>query len=244
LTPRVAFENNIFMMFGGMNGTILTSPDGVNWAPATVPAGIADMAFGNGTFVAVGAFGKILQSDPITFSDVLPRHWAEDQVIALYNSGITAGCGNGNYCPDYAITRGQMAVFLVASLGQSPVAPCTGRFFDVPVDHPFCGFVERMFGEGITGGCASGGLSFCPDEPVTRGQMAVFIETALGNPPDTCSGQFADVASDNPFCGFIERLAADGITGGCGGGNFCPNDPVTRAQMAVFLVAAPPPLNP
>jgi len=36
----------------------------------------------------------------------------------------------------------------------------------------------------------------------------------------------------------------DGITGGCGGDNFCPNDPITRAQMAVFLVAAPAPLLP
>jgi len=46
------------------------------------------------------------------------------------------------------------------------------------------------------------------------------------------------------FCRFIEDFANKGITGGCGGGNYCPNEPVTRAQMAVFLVAAPTPLSP
>jgi hypothetical protein len=77
--------------------------------------------------------------------------------------------------------------------------------------------------------------------------MAVFIESALGNGPNACTDQFADAtgAVVGPVvCGFVERLAAEGITGGCGNGNFCPNDPVTRAQMAVFLVAAPNPLLP
>jgi hypothetical protein len=74
--------------------------------------------------------------------------------------------------------------------------------------------------------------------------MAVFIEAALGNAANVCTGRFGDVPNGDAFCGFIERLEDDGITGGCGGGNFCPNNPVTRAQMAVFLVAAPAPLNP
>jgi hypothetical protein len=74
--------------------------------------------------------------------------------------------------------------------------------------------------------------------------MAVFIEAALGNSADICMGRFADVPNGHPFCGFIERLAEDGITGGCGAGLFCPDNPVTRAQMAVFLVAAPMPLSP
>jgi hypothetical protein len=187
---------------------------------------------------------------PTLFSDVPPTHFAYAQVEAIANSGITAGCQSDNpvtpenearFCPENSITRGQMAVFLVTSMGGAPAA-CTGRFADVPTDHPFCGFIERLAADGITGGCTP--AQFCPDDPVTRGQMAVFIETAIGNPPNPYTGLFADVSAENPFCGFIERLANDGITSGCGGGNFCPNDPVTRAQMAVFLVAAPPPLSP
>jgi hypothetical protein len=49
---------------------------------------------------------------------------------------------------------------------------------------------------------------------------------------------FGDVPTSHPFFRYIEALAASGITGGCGGGNFCPNNPVTRGQMAVFLSIA------
>jgi len=187
-----------------------------------------------------GGLSKISQS---IFNDVITNHWAFNQIKAIFAAGITGGCSSDPplFCPDDPITRGQMAVFLAASLGYSS-GSCRKRFSDVPVGNPFCGFIERLYLDGITEGCGS--RSFCPDEPITRGQMAVFVETALGNPPDPCTGQFADVPISHPFCGFIERLAADGITGGCGGGNFCPNDPVTRAQMAVFLVAAPDPLKP
>jgi hypothetical protein len=49
---------------------------------------------------------------------------------------------------------------------------------------------------------------------------------------------FNDVPIDHPFASWIEELAAEGITAGCGGGNYCPDTPVTRAQMAIFLVRA------
>jgi hypothetical protein len=177
------------------------------------------------------------------FSDVLTGHWAYGYIMGIYNAGITAGCSNNppEFCPDQPVTRGQMAVFIEAALGHPPNT-CGGRFADVPSDSPFCGFIERMAEDKITGGC--GGNNLCPNDPVTRGQMAVFIEAALGHPANTCAGRFGDVPLESPFCGFIERLADDGITGGCGGDNFCPDIPVTRAQMAVFLVTAPPPLNP
>ena len=160
----------------------------------------------------------------VGFDDVHAEHWADDHIIAISNQGITAGCTTDptNYCPDTAITRGQMSVFLVTSLGQSP-ASCTGRFADVPVGDPFCGFVEQLAANGITGGC--GGGRFCPNDPITRGQMAVFLEAALGHSVNSCAGRFADVPNGHPFCGFIERLADDGITGGCGPGAFCPETP-------------------
>jgi S-layer family protein len=76
-----------------------------------------------------------------------------------------------------AATRFQ-AVRLVYRLQVSP-APATATFpNDVPTSHPFFRFVEALAAAGITGGCSAG--SFCPNEPVTRGQMAVFLATALG----------------------------------------------------------------
>jgi hypothetical protein len=177
------------------------------------------------------------------FDDCQEDYWAEDFINTLYYSGITSGCSADppQFCPETPITRGQMAVFIETSLRRPPNT-CTGRFTDVPIGNPFCGFIERMADDGITAGC--GGNNFCPDAPVTRGQMAVFILAALGNSSLGCTGKFTDVPASNGFCGFIERLADDGITGGCGPGVFCPGNPVTRAEMAVFLVAAPPPLFP
>jgi S-layer homology domain len=75
----------------------------------------------------------------------------------------------------------------------------------------------------------------------TREQMTLALAQALAlNPPACVPGQemFNDVPASSPFCPFVEELSRRGITGGCGGGNFCPGDPVTRQQMAVFLIKA------
>jgi S-layer family protein len=76
----------------------------------------------------------------------------------------------------------------------------------------------------------------------TRAEMTLALAKALdiSQPPACVPGQemFNDVPASNPFCPFIEELARRGITGGCGGGNYCPSASVTRAQMATFLVKA------
>ena len=80
----------------------------------------------------------------------------------------------------------------------------------------------------------------CPASDVTRGEMAVFllrgIHGAGFDPPPATGTVFADVPVNHPFAKWIERLAAEGITGGCGPTTYCPDAPVTRGQMAVFLV--------
>lgn len=57
-------------------------------------------------------------------------------------------------------------------------APAVASFTDVPTTHPFFRFIEALKRAGITGGCSA--TAFCPDAPLTRGQMAVFLATALG----------------------------------------------------------------
>ena len=112
---------------------------------------------------------------------------------------------------------------------------------DVPAPHPFYTFIENLFHNGVTGGCAGG--NYCPTDPVTRAQMAVFLlKASLGSDhvPPPCTGTvFTDVpCTGGAFDPWIEELASLGVTGGCGGGLYCPGAPVTRQQMAVFLLKA------
>ncbi len=111
-------------------------------------------------------------------------------------------------------------------------------FADVPVTNPFYAFVENLFHNEVTGGCAGGG--YCPGNIVTRAQMAVFLMKSrwgAGFIPAPATGTaFPDVSADNPFAPWIEELVREGITAGCGAGLYCPNNPVTRQQMAVFLL--------
>ncbi|HET9529449.1 MAG TPA: S-layer homology domain-containing protein, partial [Blastocatellia bacterium] len=96
----------------------------------------------------------------------------------------------------------------------------------------------KLSARGVTIGCDAN--NYCPDQPVTRQEMAAFILRALGetNPPVPSQPRFSDVLGTNFFAGFIDRLAITGITLGCDANNFCPTDVVTRSQMAAFLVRA------
>ena len=112
------------------------------------------------------------------------------------------------------------------------------QFTDVPVGHPFFTEISKLSSRGVTLGCGVG--IYCPDEVVTRQQMAAFIIRALGDPtpPPPGSQRFTDVGPENPFYSFIEQMAIRQITLGCGGGNYCPSLEVSRGQMAAFLVRA------
>ena len=98
----------------------------------------------------------------------------------LVTEGITAGCVSG-YCPDYAVSRQQMAVFLLKTHdGASYVPPdCTSQnFADVPCSSPFAPWIYELVRRNITAGCGSG--NYCPYKPNTRGQMAVFLTSTFG----------------------------------------------------------------
>jgi len=98
-------------------------------------------------------------------------------------------------------------------------------------------WIEQFALEGITSGCGSG--KFCPNDYVTRAQIAIFLLKGKHGStyvPPAASGDFTDVPVGSFAADWIEQLAAEGITSGCGGGNFCPSQNVTRDQMAVFLV--------
>lgn len=177
------------------------------------------------------------------FLDVQPVNSFYDDIGRLSARGITVGCGGGNYCPNDLVTREQMAAFIIRALGEfNPPTPASQRFTDVPPSNPFYNFIERMSSLQITAGCTPDHLQYCPSNPALRQEMATFILRSLGefDPPTPASQRFSDVPPENPFYDFIDRAAVLNITLGCTPDHqfFCPADPVTRAQMAAFLVRA------
>jgi len=191
-----------------------------------------------------GRVWEINISGSSSFSDVPTNYWAYSSIEQLYAAGITGGCATNplRYCPETAVTRAQMAVFLERSMKGSSYTPppATGTVFaDVPASYWAAAWIEKLAADRITSGCSSG--YYCPEYPVTRAQMAVFLLRAKHGssytPPavGTSTG-FNDVPITYWAAAWIKQLAAEGITQGCGNGNYCPDSPVTRAQMAVFLV--------
>ena len=179
----------------------------------------------------VAPFGPITTTNTTkVFSDIAGSTFATE-IIWLTAQGITRGCGPDSYCPDDPVTRAQMATFLARALNP----PATGNdYFDDDNDSTHQDNINRLAQTKITRGC--GPDSYCPDDPVTRAQMATFLARAL-NPPATGNDYFDD-DNDSTHQDNINRLARTKITRGCTPDSYCPDDPVTRAQMAAFLYRA------
>ena len=182
-----------------------------------------------------------VEVEVVSFSDVPEDAWYADHVQRIAALGVTTGYSDGTYRPGLAVTRAHMAVFLVRALGLEPVENPAGRFGDVPAEAWHAGHVERIAERAITVGCNPDSTLYCPQDPVTRAQMALFLSRAFDLPEaDVDEPSFDDVADDHFAFAAVESVRAAGITGGCStdGTLYCPQDPVTRAQMAVFLSRA------
>jgi hypothetical protein len=178
-----------------------------------------------------------------SFADLPVTHPFYFYVEMLLHGGVTSGCGGG-YCPDAPTTRDQMAVFLLkGKLGSAYLPPpATGTIFaDVPAGSFAADWIENLYNHGIAAGCQATPPMFCPSLSVTRAQAAVLLLRTKHDPgygPPPCTGIFGDVAcAPTPAFAvdWIEQLFNEGITGGCGGGNFCPDAPVTRGQVAALV---------
>ena len=158
--------------------------------------------------------------------------------------GITVGCSPtrpDRFCPDRMVTRAQMMAFLARALGEeASSAPTAGRFTDVPDGAWYRPYVERLADLGVVEPYPDG--TFRPLEPLTRRGMAVLLTRAFSHISSAATqvGTFADVAAGAPYAAEVEAVLAAGVTRGCSAAPllYCPNDPVTRAQMATFLVRA------
>jgi hypothetical protein len=171
------------------------------------------------------------------FSDVLSGSTHEGAIYWLADRGITRGCTADGmvYCPAASVTRAQMATFLRAALSL-PAGP-EDTYLDVVPGSTHATAIGALRQSRITLGCDRTGDLFCPTGSVTRAQMASFLTRGLDLAVPTDPTPFLDVPEDAPHADAVAALAAAGVTGGCSadGTRFCPDAPVTRAQMATFL---------
>jgi len=172
------------------------------------------------------------------FTDVGSGNTFCTDVEWLAESGITLGCNppaNDLFCPSEPVTRGQMAAFLYRALFGTLDVDSSPVFTDV--SGIFESQITWLGATGVTRGCNPPvNDRFCPDDKVTRGQMAAFLSRAL-KLPAVSADTFTD-DDDSVFEADIEKLAAGTITKGCNppvNDAFCPNASVTREQMAAFV---------
>ena len=141
--------------------------------------------------------------------------------------GITSGCDIAEFCPNRAVTRGELAAVLASALG----LPATDTDHFTDDSGPFEVEINRLAEAGLVKGCAPS--RFCPDAIVTRGQSATILDRALDLPGTTVDAFGDDEGTTHEIA--INRLAAAGIASGCAPFRFCPSAGLTRAQFVTLL---------
>ena len=231
------FAENAVLYPGLSRYEYLTVSVGVN-ATSGGKVGIsADLVDGNGEFVA---HSLAVQNTGVGSTTL---------ELQFNGSDIFASRRNGPYTLTNITLTDENTTTLIVQEAQSVYDTLSylytdfigmGNFADVPLDFWASSYVERLYLAGITGGCGTDPLIYCPEVAVNRAQMAVFLlRGKYGSsytPPAATGAQFIDVPANYWAAAWIEQLAAEGITGGCGGGKYCPEMVITRDQMAVFLL--------
>ncbi len=160
-----------------------------------------------------------------------------------------SGSGNGTFSLIAAPnTTGLAQIGSVSAGGQSFKAMEGGStqiFGDVAVGSQFYDYITLMYEDGITAGCSTSPLDYCPTTSVTRAEMAVFLVVGLDLATGTTlsypsTAYFQDVPSSSNYFPFVQRIAQLGITAGCSTSppDFCPTNTITQEEMAVFMIEA------
>lgn len=203
---------------------------------------ISTLALAAATGVLIGTLPAAASSRPVggTFTDD-DGNVHEANIEAVAAEGITLGCNppeNDRFCPSSVVTRGQMAAFLVRAL-ELPDSP--DDYFDDDTGLVFEDDINAIAEAGITLGCNPPDNDlFCPNDPVTRGQMAAFLVRGYGFVDGGPGDYFVDDDA-SVFEETIDALAWEGVTAGCNppdNDRYCPSDLVRRDQMASFLARA------
>ncbi len=188
---------------------------------------------------------------PHIFADVPPSHWAFPYIEALYNAGYVAGCQTTPqrlYCPDRILSRAESAVFVErgqhGAITDPPYPfPPSPTFADVASTFWGFGWIESLWTDGFTAGCATSPLAFCPDRQHTRAEGSVFFLRIRNGPtysPPTPTDIFSDVLAGAWYAGWVEAAYNQGILPPCQVSPlaFCPEAPLDRAWAAYSMVQA------
>lgn len=152
----------------------------------------------------------------------------EVAIRAIIDEGIASGFEDGTFRPGIEVSRGQVASFVQAAL-DLPDYEVTDLTDVAGTTHAAA--IGAVVEAGVAGGFPDG--TFRPSEAVTRGQMATLLTNAF-DLVDDAETRFLDVAGTTHAEG-IGAVAAEGVAGGFGDGEFRPGANVTRGQMATFL---------
>lgn len=150
------------------------------------------------------------------------------QILWVAQRSIMAGCTSTKFCPDSSLTRGQLAKSLDEGLD---LPPTSTDYYSDDENSRFEGAINRLTAAGLTSGC--GGGKYCPGQGMRRGPLATALARALRLP--ATGTDYFDDDDGSPHEPSINRLAAAGITRGCGNRRYCPDASVSRDVATVFL---------
>jgi hypothetical protein len=165
----------------------------------------------------------------------------------IINAGSGVGNGSISFITGANYGTAQMASISLPDKHAANVmqagSPTSQLFNDVPSSDPYFDYVSLMNTDGITAGCSTTPSLYCPNTPVTRAQMSVFIVAAINRALGTSltytqTPYFQDVPSASTYFPFVQRIKDLGITAGCSTSPalFCPDDSISQGQMAVFMI--------
>ena len=177
----------------------------------------------------------LLWLNGLPFSDI-EGHWAQSYIADLYIEGFVEGVTPNSFGPDRTLTRAQAVVILCRLLGLSETPNATDAFSDVN-GHWARGFILSAAQHKIAQGFGDG--SFRPDRPLTRQEMAVFLDRLLQLPQTVDFSQhvFGDVSPGLWANNAIVTLSINGVLDGYPDGSFRPGRAVTRGEAAKMFHA-------
>jgi len=220
----------ITMLTGQAAGTLAALSIERGEQPRAVPSLLVQEALlERGCRLSLQSYADVPRSDPA---------WKDTQLLAA--RGAMIGYDDLTFGPDDVLTREQAAALIIQTFDYPVPSPLsTPTFSDVDPTRWSYPYIEALYSAGLTAGCATNPPQFCPSLPLKRAELATFIVRGLGLDPSMAPGtpyfnDLPDSASHWAWA-YIQKAAQYGLIDGCGGGDFCPEAPVTRRAAAATI---------